>query len=135
MLWIIVCFEVIFGCRYCAANAGAETAAIADAVAVLDGARQHIGNGLDAAVGMPRESGQIVGRVVVPKIVEQEERIVLGGVTEPERAAELHARAFHRGLRLDGAFDRSDGHADLPSRSLPHGSPEGRPRSGYFARE
>ena len=37
--------------------AGAERAAVAEAVAVLDGAGEHVGDGLDAAVRMPGEAG------------------------------------------------------------------------------
>ena len=35
--------------------AGAEAAAIAEAVAVLDGTREHVGDRLDAAMRMPRK--------------------------------------------------------------------------------
>ena len=43
--------------------AGAEAAAVAEAVAVLDGPGEHVGDRLDAAVRMPREPGEIVVRV------------------------------------------------------------------------
>ena len=76
-------------------------AAVAEAVAVLDGAGEHVGDRLDAAVRVPREAGQVVVRVVVAEIVEQQERIELRRVAEAEGAAQLHAGAFHgrRGLR------------------------------------
>ena len=71
---------------------------------------QHVGDGLDAAMRMPREAGEIVGRVVVAEIVEQQERIELGRLAEAEGALQLHAGAFERGLGLDDAFHRTNGH-------------------------
>ena len=64
--------------------AGAERAPVAEAVAVLDGARQHVGDGLDAAMRMPREAGEVVVGPVVAEVVEQQERIELGRVAEAE---------------------------------------------------
>ena len=87
-----------------------ERAAVAQAVAVLDGAGEHVGDGLDAAMRMPREPGEVVGGTLVAEIVEQQERIELAGVAEPEGAAQLDAGAFEGGGGLDDAFDRSDGH-------------------------
>ena len=80
--------------------AGAELAAVAEAVAMIDIAGQHVGDGLDAAMRMPREAGEIFGRPVVAEIVQQQERIEFGGVAEAERAAQMHARALDRGLGL-----------------------------------
>ena len=90
--------------------AGAEIAAIAQAVAVLDVAGEHIGDGLDAAMRMPREAGEIFVRPVVAEIVEQQERVEFGGVAEAERAAQMHAGALDRGLGRNNAFDGADGH-------------------------
>ena len=90
--------------------AGAEVAAVAQAVAVLDVSRQHIGDGLDAAMRMPGEAGAIVVRPIVAEVIEQQERIELLGVAEAEGAAQMHAGAFNRGLRADDALDRSNGH-------------------------
>ena len=67
---------------------------------MLDGAGQHISNGLDAAMRMPRETGAIIVGAVVAEIVEQQERIEFGGVAEAEGAAELDARAFDGRLGL-----------------------------------
>ena len=55
--------------------AGAEAAAIAEAVAVFDRAGQHVGDRLDAAMRMPREPGEIFVRMVVAEVVEQQKRI------------------------------------------------------------
>jgi hypothetical protein len=78
--------------------AGAEITAVAEAVAVLDVAGQHVGDGLDAPMRMPGKAGTIFVRAVVAKIVEQQERVELGSVAETERAAQMHAGAFDRGL-------------------------------------
>jgi hypothetical protein len=90
--------------------AGAELARVAEAVAVVDRPRQHVRNGLDAAMRMPGKAGEIVLRAVVAEVVEQQERVELAGVTEAEGAVELDARAFHRGRGLDDALDRTNGH-------------------------
>ena len=42
---------------------------------------------------MPREAGQVLIRVVVPEVVEQEKRIEVGGVAEPKGPAQVDARA------------------------------------------
>jgi hypothetical protein len=83
---------------------------VAHAVAVLDGSGQHVGDGLDAAVRVPGKAGQVILGNVVAEIVEQQERIEIGGVAEAECAAQMHSRAFERGLGLDEAFDGSNGH-------------------------
>src|SRR5262249_26794353 len=87
-----------------------EAAAIAEAVAVLDVARQDVRDRLDPAMRMPREAGQIVNRMLVAEIVQQQERIEVARVAEAERPAQLDARAFERRLRLDDAFDWSNRH-------------------------
>ena len=91
--------------------AGAEIAAIAQAVAVLDGPGQHVGDRFDAAMRMPREPGEIVLRVLVAEIVEQQKRIELRRVAEAERTLQLDARAFAVGVAcstfLIGRIDMS----------------------------
>ena len=42
-------------------------ALVAEAVAVLDGAGEHVGDRFDAAVRMPRESGQVILRTSLRK--------------------------------------------------------------------
>ena len=90
--------------------AGGDGAAVAHAVAVLDGPGEDVGNGLDPAMRMPRESGQIILRDIIAKIIEQEERVELGRVAEAERAAQMHARAFEGWLGLDQPLNGSHGH-------------------------
>src|SRR5436190_2711510 len=77
--------------------AGAERAAVAEAVAMRHFAGQHVGDGLDAAMRMPRESLEEVRRTIVPEIVEEQKRIELGGVAEPESTVQLDACALDSG--------------------------------------
>ena len=65
---------------------------------MVHGSSQHVRDRFDAAVGVPRKPGGMVVWIVVPKIVQQQEGIELSGVTEPKRAAQLHAGTFERGL-------------------------------------
>ena len=79
-------------------------------------AGQHVGDGLDAAVRMPGEAGEVVVGIVVAEIVQQQERIELLGLAEAEGAAQLHAGALHGRLGLDDAFHGTDGHDTLTFR-------------------
>src|SRR5215469_5781442 len=92
--------------------AGSERAAIAETVAMLDRAREHRSDGLDAAMGMPRKTGEIILRPVIAEIVKQQERIGLLGVAETEGTPQFHASAFDRRLGLHNAFDWTNGHDD-----------------------
>ena len=66
--------------------AGGDGALVPHAIAVFDGSREHVGDGLDPAVGVPRKPGQVVLRPLVAEVVEQKERVEVGRVAEPERA-------------------------------------------------
>ena len=85
-----------------------DGAVVADAVGVVDGAGEDVGDGFDAAMRVPGEAGEVVGGDVVAEIVEQEEGVEIGGVAEAERAAEVDAGAFHGGLGFDDFVDGSN---------------------------
>ena len=87
--------------------AGGDRAPVAQAVAVLHRSGEDVRDGLDAAVGMPREARQVVRWHVVAEVVEQQERVVVGRLAEAERAAQVHACAFQRGLGCDELLDGS----------------------------
>jgi hypothetical protein len=87
---------------------GAQGAAVSQTVAVIDAARQHIGDGLDAPVRMPGKSRAIVVGAVVAEVVEQQKGIELARVAEAEGAAQLHAGALDRRLGLNDSFDGSN---------------------------
>ena len=90
--------------------ARAELAAVAEAVAVVDAARQHIGDRLDAAMGMPGKAGLIVLGPIAAEIVHHQERIEIGRVAEAEGAAQLDARPLHGRNGLADALDGTNGH-------------------------
>ena len=69
--------------------------AIAEAVAMLHRAGQHIGDGLDAAMRMPGKAPEIIARIVVAEIVHHQERIGQRRIAEAEDAMQLDAGAFH----------------------------------------
>jgi hypothetical protein len=87
--------------------AARQRAAVAEAVAVIDLAGEHVGDGFDAAMGMPWEAGEVLVGVVVAKIVEQQKRIELLWIAEPESALQFHAGAFEGRLWFQDFFDGS----------------------------
>src|SRR5262249_55026706 len=89
--------------------------AVAHAVAMLDRARQNVGDCLDPAMRMPREAGEIILGNIVAKVIQQEERIEVLRIPETESAAQMYARPFGRWLGLDDALDRTNRHRRLPS--------------------
>src|SRR2546427_6070379 len=97
-----------------------DHAAVADAVAMLHRSGQHVCDGLDSAVRMPRKAGQIVLWNIIAEIVQQEEWIELFCVPETECTAEMHTRTFKSRFRFDKPLNRSDRHTGLQCRkSLP----------------
>jgi hypothetical protein len=76
--------------------AGAQGAAVPQAVAVIYRAGENIGDRLDSPVGVPGEPGQILLGALVAKIIEQQERIVLPRIPEAERPPEPDTRSFDR---------------------------------------
>jgi hypothetical protein len=49
---------------------------------------------------VPGKTGNVVGWPIASKVVEEQERIVVGRVAESEAAAKVNTRALERGLRL-----------------------------------
>src|SRR5690606_949795 len=74
---------------------------------------QHVRDGLDPPMRMPRKAGEVVIRPVIAEIVEQQEGVELAGVTEAEAAAELHPGPLEGGLRGDHPADGADRHGGL----------------------
>ena len=90
---------------------GGDGALVAHAVAMIDIPRQDVRNGLDPAVGMPGETGEVILGSLVPEIVQEEEGIKALRLPEPERASKLDTGPFHRRGRLDETLDWPNGHA------------------------
>ena len=95
---------------------GSQAAAVAQTVAVGDSPGQHVGDGLDAAVRVPWESGPVVLGVVVAEIVEQQEGIEVIRLAEAESAVQPHTGPFDRRRTVDDALDRAYGHDSGPRR-------------------
>src|SRR5262249_36878958 len=74
---------------------------------------QHVSDGLDPSMRMPGESGQVVIRHVVAKIVQQEKRIVVARLAEAEGAAKMNAGAFERWFGHRQLFHGSHRHGEL----------------------
>src|SRR6267378_2339871 len=85
--------------------AGRDSTVVAHAIAVLHGSRQDVCDGLDSAVRVPRESGQIVLGNVIAEVVEKQKRVEVGCVAETEGTAQVHARAFECWLGLNEPLD------------------------------
>src|SRR5690606_20886131 len=85
-------------------------AAVAEAVAMLNGAGQHIGDRLDPPVRVPGKAAQVVLGPVVAEIVEEQEGIKLLRVGEAEGAVQLDAGALHRRKGGAGVKDGADRH-------------------------
>jgi hypothetical protein len=81
---------------------------------------EHIANGFDTPMWMPGESGLVIFGNVTPKVIEQQKRVELLGVSETEGAAKMHSRAFDCRLRLDHFLDGTKRHTrNLRSRYIP----------------
>src|SRR5437588_4165569 len=88
--------------------AGRHFALIAQAVTMLHRTGQHIRDGFDSSMRMPGKSGEVIFRILVPKIVQQKERIKFLRFAEAEGALQFHPRALNGGLRLDNLFNGSE---------------------------
>ena len=104
-----------------------DDARVAQAVAVVDLAAQHVGDGLHAAVRVPGEPGQVVRGAVRAEVVEQQERVEALGRIEPDGAVQVNAGPLDDGARLQDSADCSRlGHRPhFPTR--PWASPSGAP--------
>src|SRR5262245_53194260 len=81
---------------------------------MLHGARQDVSDRLDAAVRVPRETREEVPGVVVPEVVEEQERVEIRGVAEAEGALKSHASALQSGFRAAEPFDWANRHCGSP---------------------
>jgi hypothetical protein len=74
---------------------------------------EHIGDGLDAAMGMPGEALDVVLGDVAAEIIEQQERVGHRRIVETEGALKMHTGTFE--VRHGGGLvtDWPDGHGSL----------------------
>jgi len=88
--------------------AGADGALVAQAVAVVGGAFEHVSDGLDAAVGMVGKAAQRPFQGIVKgKMVEEQEGIEFVADPWRDRAAQLDARSLNSDLRFDNSGNGS----------------------------
>src|SRR4029434_996546 len=87
-----------------------ESPLVPQAVAMGDRPLEHVGNGLDAAVGMPGKAREIILGSFVAEIVEQQEGVEFRGIAESEGTPELDSRSFHRGPGFDTSRTGANGH-------------------------
>jgi hypothetical protein len=88
---------------------------VADTVSMLDRTRQYISNRLDPAMWMPWKTWPILFGLVTPKIIEKQEGIEIGGISETEHSPQMHARTLHGGLSANDPFSWSNRHWNLQS--------------------
>src|SRR5262249_44043075 len=94
--------------------AGRNRAAVAKTVTMLDGPREDVRDRFNAAMRMPREAIEIVLGHVVPEVIEQEKRIVIGGLSEAQRGTKVAASALERRLGCEHFLDGSNRHGGPP---------------------
>src|SRR3546814_825630 len=85
--------------------AGDQQALVAVVVLVAHSAVEHVGHGLEAAVRMAGETGDVVLGLVGAELVEQQERIELRQRRAADDAGELDPGAVRRGGAADLADD------------------------------
>ena len=62
---------------------------------------------------MPRKAREVVGRPMVPEVIDQKKQIELTGVSESNRATQMHPCAFDGWRGFHDAVDRSNRHQRL----------------------
>ena len=91
-----------------------EAAAISEAVAVFHASRQYVGDRFNPAMRMPWEPRQVLIGVVVAKVIEEKEWVVIGGIAKANRPAQFDPGALEGGLGHRNALNGSDGHGAAP---------------------
>ena len=87
-----------------------DHAAAAVRVLVLEDAVDHVGDGLEAAVRVPRRALRLARRVLdLAHLVEVDERVEVGEVDAGERPADREALALEAARRGGDAADRRAG--------------------------
>ena len=76
-------------------------------------AGKDIRNGFNAAVGVPRETGQIIFRHIIAEIVKEKEWVEIGRIAEAERPSQMDSRPFERRFGFDEPPNGSEGYTRL----------------------
>src|SRR5213595_60027 len=97
-----------------------DDAAVPEAVPVLHVAGEDVRDRLDAAVRVPGEPADVLGRVVRTEVVEEEERVELRYLVVAEHALQADAGALDGRFCLPDLLDPADvGHRRLLRTRLP----------------
>ena len=77
---------------------------------MLNGACEHIGDRLNAAMRMPRKTFEIVFRPVIAEIIHHQEGVGEARIAEAEHALQADAGALHMGRCTGDVTNGTDGH-------------------------
>src|SRR4030095_2984006 len=94
---------------------GAYSAAIADAVTMLNSACENVSNRLNAPMPVPGETCQVVLGDIIAKIIQEEERVEVFCASETEGTVQVHTGTFRGWLRSDKALNWPNRHIWLSS--------------------
>jgi hypothetical protein len=81
-------------CRHPLYIAGPERPCVAKAVAMVNGPGKDVRNCLNPSMRMPWKTREVIFRILIPEIVEQQERIEIARLSEPESPAQFDAGSF-----------------------------------------
>jgi hypothetical protein len=103
--------------------AGGDGPLVAKAVAMIDGTRQNISDRLDSPMGVPGETGQVVLRPLIAKVVEQQKRVEILGLAKSKGPLQVHPGTLDGRFCLYQTLYRSYGHRYLLAVCLPSDRP------------
>jgi hypothetical protein len=83
-----------------------NSAAVSQTIRMFNGAGQDVRDGLDTPVRVSGKAGEVVIGNVVSEVIQEQERIELGRVAEPESPAQTHPGTFQGGLRFNQSSNR-----------------------------
>src|SRR5260370_31720553 len=85
--------------------ASRHLASIAQAIAVFNGTRENVSDGLDPTMRVPWEAGQVVVGIVVAEIVHPQGWVEVLGPTETEGALKLNSTTLDSRFWLNPLSD------------------------------
>ena len=98
--------------------ARAKIADVAEMIAMLHAAIEHVGHGLETAMRMRREARNVVAGIIGAELVEHQERIQPQARLAAEAAAQFYPRAVARRDRGNDLLQCAGGHGASPEAGL-----------------
>src|SRR4051812_6392515 len=89
---------------------GGNRAAVPHAIAVINGSGEDVSDCFNPPMGVPWKPSQIIFRYIVPEIVQEEEGVEIGSISETEGAAQMYSRTLECRLRFAELLDGPEGH-------------------------